>query len=133
MELYLARDFGEFKSKGIVWCRFDDPFATNHLLASKLKFGSTVASVQLWKDTESEAPAPSGNRLLQSLAFTKPVAHPKLVARDISDKSAADDDEEADEDRMATAIGVALVARSFKLIVGSRAVEIDAREKCRPA
>lgn len=128
IELYLARDFGEFKSKGIVWCRFEDPFATSHLLASKLKFGNTIASVQLWGSGETETPSQTPNRLLQSLALTRPVQI--VQEEDHSESSSAEDSQDDEEDNLVTADQSIPAPSIFKVIVGSRAVEIDAREKC---
>lgn len=90
-----------------------------------------MASVQLWKETENEAPVQPGNRLLQSLAFTKPASHQKPEARAVSEQSEAGEDEDDSGEVAIASPSTSMAPRSFKLIVGSRAVEIDARDKCK--
>ena len=128
----MTRDFGEFKSKGIVWCRFDDPFATSHLLASKFRIGNAMVSVQLWGASEAEVQAKSGNRLLQSLAMGRPTGlstQTIQVKNRESTEEEIDEENEVEEDRLQTS--AAIIQTTFKVIVGNRAVEIDIREKCR--
>lgn len=128
----MTRDFGEFKSKGIVWCRFDDPFATSHLLASKLKIGNAIVSVQLWGVGEAEVQSKSGNRLLQSLAMGKPTGLSTSTGQAANRQSTEEEnDEEDDSEDDQLQPSAAGIQTTFKVIVGNRAVEIDVREKCK--
>lgn len=126
------RDFGEFKSKGIAWCRFEDPFATNHLLASKLKFGNLQATVQLWGVGEAQevqskpaAATSSKEKMQRALALTQKKPTSPVTSSSNSDESSHSSGEVEEE-----AEKTDIIQLTAKLIVGNRVVELDSKEKC---
>lgn len=116
-----------------MWCRFEDAFATHHILASKLKIGNAVVNVELWGGGD-----PAGllnNRLLQSIAMSKDIktraseqAEKAKLAKPSVEIEAEKESEEVEEETIQE--DNSLNPTSYKIIVGSKAVEIDAKEKC---
>lgn len=129
----MVRDFGEFKSKGIAWCRFEDPFATSHILASNIKFGNQQATIVLWGTGENSGQEALKSLVNRTLVEKDQYATKKAMSSSDSSQASSESEENSEaesEEQKSREAEIEPEVASVKIIVGSRVVEIDSKEKC---